>query len=779
MGKTVKVVLVALGVIVVLFGAIIGYVVATFDPNQYKQYAVDAVRESTHRTLKLEGDIRLSVFPNLAMSVSRASLSEPNVDKTFLEAEIVRVSIRLLPLLSKRVEIVRVELKGVVAHVVRTKEGKLNFEDIIGAGANKPAEQGESPKPTDKGAPAKPSEPKPAAPGIEIVGLVLDDASIDYFDEAAGKRYALSKVRLETGRIADGVPGKIQLAFGVKADQPAVEFNVTAKTGFLFEAGKQHVRLDDLDLAIKGSGPGVTGLDAVAKGDIEVSAATSDILVSKLNLAASGKQPDGDFNLRLDVPKLALTGEKMSGEKISIHAVLRDAKQKIDAQLKIPGIEGSRQSFTVGPLEATVNVEGGGRTFKAMLASTITGNAVAKQVELSQITVTVNVGDPSLPKSPIEAKIEGSARLDLAKEEGAVQFVTKLDESRIEGKASITRFSQPAYTFDCSIDQLDADRYMPKPGAKKAEGTGPTAKPASESVAQSAEKPMDLSGPKGATANGTIRIDRLKVANLSSSQVRADIKLGNGRLDVNPLAANLYEGSLSGAFSAQWESVPVFRLKQQLSQVNLGALLKDAANSDKLEGKGTLSVDVTTQGTTTAALKKGLNGNAGLTVLDGSIKGIDLAGTIRDAKAKLRELRGKKTQGENKSEKTSFTEMKATFTIKNGVAHNSDLSMKSPLLRVAGEGDIDIGNDRLDYLVRPTLVGTTKGQGGREASDLAGVTVPVRITGPLKEPQYTIDFSALAEEFGKGLLDSAKEGLKGESGGRKKVQDRFKGLLGR
>lgn len=775
MGKIVKRVLVALGVIVVLFGALIGYIVATFDPNQYKQYATNAVKESTHRTLKLEGAIHLSVFPTLAMSVAKASLSEPDGDKTFLRADTVRVAVRLIPLLSRRVEIKRIELKGVVAHVVRSKDGKLNFDDILGAGATKPTKKEPTPKDGEKAAAPKPVETKPPAPAIEIVGVELDGASIDYLDEADGKRYALSDVRVKTSRVADGVPGKIQLAFGIKADEPAADLSVTAKTGFLFEAEKQHVRLNDLDLAIKGSGPGVTGLDGVAKGNVEFTAAKSEVLVSKLNVAASGKQPDGDFNLKFDIPKLALTRETMSGEEISIEAALKDAKQTIDSQLRVSGIEGSRQSFTVGLLEATVNVEGGGRTVKATLASKITGNAEAKQVELPQIAVTVNLSDPSLPKSPIDTKIEGSARLDLAKEDGSVQFVTKLDESRIEGKAGITRFSQPAYTFDLNIDQLDADRYMAKSGAKKGEGAKPAAIPASESGDKPAEKPIDLSGLKGTTANGAIHIGRLKVANLASSQVRVDVRLADGRLDLSPLAANLYDGTLLGSFSVQSASAPVFSLKQQLSGVNVGALLKDGANSDRLEGKGTFSLDVTTQGTTAATLKKGLNGNASLTMQDGSIKGIDLAGTLRDAKAKLRELRGKKTQGENKSEKTSFTEMKATFAIKNGVAHNSDLSMKSPLLRVSGEGDIDIGNDRLDYLLRPTLVGTTKGQGGREASDLAGITVPVRISGPLNEPRYTIDFSGLAEELGKGLLDS----LKGESGGGKKAQDRLKGLLGR
>ncbi len=779
MGRIGRVVLMVFGLVLVLFGALLAYVFATFDPNQYKQHVVAAIKESTQRTLKLEGDVHLSVFPNIALAVSKVSLSEPNVDKIALQAEAVRLSVRLIPLLSKRVEIKTIQLKGVVAQVVRSKEGKLNFDDLIGAGTTPPGAKSPGPKPDDKAEPAKPAESRPSVPAIEIAGIEVEGASIDYVDEAEGKRYGLSNVQVKTGRIADGVPGKLQLAFTVKADQPAVVLNFKGDTDFLFEVANQRVRLSDLDVSVKGTAPGVKDLETVAKGSIEASGSKSELLVSKLTLTASGKQPDGSFNVKLDVPKLAVTPEKLSGDPIRLEAAVQDAKQKLQAQMKIPGIEGSRKSFTLGPLETTVTVEGGGRTVKAALTSKLSGNLESKQFEIPQISATVNAVDPTLPRSPVEAKLDGSASLDLAKEEASLQFITQLDESRIEGKAGLTRFSQPSYTFDLTIDQLDADRYSAKPAPGKAQGDAPAAKSASDAGDKAGDQPFDLSGLQSLTASGAIRIGRLKVANLSTSQVRADIKAANGRLDVSPFSASLYGGSLSGALSAQSASAPLITLKQQLSNVNLGALLKDAANSDKLEGTMTFSLDVTTQGSSVPALKKGLNGKGAVTILDGSIKGIDLAGMIRDAKTKLRELRGKRTQGENKSEKTSFTELKATFTLKNGVAHNSDLTMKSPLLRVAGEGRIDIGNDQLDYLVKPTLVGTTKGQGGRDASELAGVTIPVRASGPLKNPQYTIDYTGLAEELGKGLLDSAADSLKGKAGGGLKPQDRLKGLLGR
>ncbi|HVS26087.1 MAG TPA: AsmA-like C-terminal region-containing protein, partial [Burkholderiales bacterium] len=141
---------------------------------------------------------------------------------------------------------------------------------------------------------------------------------------------------------------------------------------------------------------------------------------------------------------------------------------------------------------------------------------------------------------------------------------------------------------------------------------------------------------------------------------------------------------------------------------------------------------------------------------------------IRNFKSKLGALKGQQTQAADKSQKTDFSELKASFDIRNGVAHNDDLSMKSPLLRLSGSGDINIGEDRLNYLAKASIVESGKGQGGADISSLKGVTIPVRVSGPFKAPQYSLDFGAAATEV---VKQKAEEAVKG------KLQEKLKGLL--
>src|SRR5690606_27321015 len=155
------------------------------------------------------------------------------------------------------------------------------------------------------------------------------------------------------------------------------------------------------------------------------------------------------------------------------------------------------------------------------------------------------------------------------------------------------------------------------------------------------------------------------------------------------------------------------------------------AQSDTLEGRGSLNLDVTSRGATTDAMRAGLSGSGDILLVDGAIRGFNLAGTLREVRGMLQQLRGEKTYRGNAVEKTDFSELKGTCWILDGVLSNRDLSLKAPLLGAAGAGTVNLAQGTLDYTTCATLAATSKGQGGKELGDVRGFTVPVRLTGPL------------------------------------------------
>lgn len=325
-------------------------------------------------------------------------------------------------------------------------------------------------------------------------------------------------------------------------------------------------------------------------------------------------------------------------------------------------------------------------------------------------------------------------------------FAAKVDDSQVKASVGITRFSSPVFAFDVDIDKLDADRYVTKDeAAPKQAKTEPGA---------GDDTPLDLSALKSLNASGEARLGWLKVANVKTSNVRLTLKAENGVVNLSPFSANLYQGSTAGSLSVDARATPAIAFKQDMKGISIGPLLQDAINNDMLDGKGNLSADIKTQGATVGALKKGLNGTAALNLADGAIKGFDLAGTLRGAQSKLNVLKGESSLGADQSKKTDFSEMAASFTIRNGVAHNEDLAIKSPLFRITGSGDIDIGNEKLNYLAKPTVVATLKGQGGADLGQLNGITVPVKVTGSFSAPKFGPDLAAIGTALAqKQLLD--------------------------
>jgi AsmA protein len=295
-----------------------------------------------------------------------------------------------------------------------------------------------------------------------------------------------------------------------------------------------------------------------------------------------------------------------------------------------------------------------------------------------------------------------------------------------------------------------------------------------------------LSALKKLNASGEAKIGWLKLANVKTENVNIGLKAADGVATISPFAANLYKGSMSGLLKVDARSTPSIAFKQDMKGISIGPLLVDAINNNMLEGKGSLNVDVTASGNSVEALKKALNGKAAVNLTDGAIKGVDIAGTVRDLKSKVNLFKDKSSIGADQSKKTDFSELTATFYIKNGVAHNDDLQMKAPVLRLAkgdSKGDIDIGNETVNYLAKPSIVKSLKGQGGADLDSLAGFSIPVKITGTFSNPKYGMDFASIGAALAKSNLLDKVGGEKGSAvkdliNGGDKVEA-LKGLLGK
>jgi len=107
--RTVRILSVVVGGIIALIVAGMFAVWLSVNPNDYKGQIAAAVKQSTGRELSLKGDIKLSVFPWVALELGPASLGNPPGfgEEAFLAFNHAAVRVKLFPLLAKRLDVGR------------------------------------------------------------------------------------------------------------------------------------------------------------------------------------------------------------------------------------------------------------------------------------------------------------------------------------------------------------------------------------------------------------------------------------------------------------------------------------------------------------------------------------------------------------------------------------------------------------------------------------------------------------------------------------------------
>lgn len=306
--KIFKTLLIVFGIFVISCGGLLAYIAATFDPNDYKPQIIDLVRQHTQRTLKLDGDIKLAFWPDIGVDLGKLSLSEHKSEQLFVAVEEARFSLKLLPLLSKQLVVDEVTVRGARINLVRHKDGRMNFDDLLDE---------------DTAAPEKPVPQPPAGSGsqsfaFDVDRIVIADSMLDFRDEGAGTRYAVSKLNLKTGRIASGVPADIDLAFVAQGSKPKHDLAVDLKTRLTFDAGQKSGKLERLALEVRGQLADVSKLELKAGGGVTVKAGGDVFAAEKLTLAATGLQGKDAFDLKLDVPAVSGSAQAFKAAALSV-----------------------------------------------------------------------------------------------------------------------------------------------------------------------------------------------------------------------------------------------------------------------------------------------------------------------------------------------------------------------------------------------------------------------------------------------------------------------------
>ncbi|MBU3576046.1 AsmA family protein [Polynucleobacter sp. UK-Mo-2m-Kol15] len=130
MSKSVKIIISALGGVILLLLAGAWYASTVVDSAQLTKMLSSSVKAATGRDLKISGPVTLRFFPSISVSAERLSLSNASWASSpdMLTLQRIDLNIKTLPLLTKRIELGNVKLTGLELLLQKNASGKANWD---------------------------------------------------------------------------------------------------------------------------------------------------------------------------------------------------------------------------------------------------------------------------------------------------------------------------------------------------------------------------------------------------------------------------------------------------------------------------------------------------------------------------------------------------------------------------------------------------------------------------------------------------------------------------
>jgi AsmA protein len=201
--KALRIISIIIGSAVALVAAGVGVLYAMFDGEKLKAELARVVLEQKQRKLDIAGKVELAVWPEVSLRLGRITLSEPGGKEEFAALDSARVAVAVMPLLSKQVQVQRIELAGLKATLVKRKDGTLNIADLVGGEKQTAGKSPSGVPPGTQSAGAGATANSPVQ--LDIAGIKISNAQLTWRDEKSGSTTSLSNLDIGSGRIlADG-----------------------------------------------------------------------------------------------------------------------------------------------------------------------------------------------------------------------------------------------------------------------------------------------------------------------------------------------------------------------------------------------------------------------------------------------------------------------------------------------------------------------------------------------------------------------------------------------
>ena len=228
-----------------------------------------------------------------------------------------------------------------------------------------------------------------------------------------------------------------------------------------------------------------------------------------------------------------------------------------------------------------------------------------------------------------------------------------------------------------------------------------------------------------------LRVAALRVNEADYRSLDTHLVLRDGRASLEKLTATAPEGpvAITGTVDST-QSPPRIALSVRAPNIAVRPLLVALGERPFASGRLEIMADLHGAGGTARAIAASLDGTAGFAMAGGSYDPGQVGGFLAKVASQTNVL---ELIGRGGVKTSEIRCLAARFDIRQGIATLQPLLLSSSLLTASGNGSVDLREETVALMLRPQgrLGGT-------------GFSIPVRVTGTLRQPKAEIDASAAA-----------------------------------
>ncbi|TWR91217.1 AsmA family protein [Pseudomonas saxonica] len=683
-GKILGLVLLGLLLIIVALGFALSHL---FDPNDYKDEIRQIARDKAHIELTLNGDIGWSLFPWLGLELhdaSVATLAQPT--QPFADLQMLGLSVRVLPLLRKEVQMSDVRVEGLNLRLNRDKDGHGNWQDIgkpapVAATTQTPATAETTPasKPDSVSQPLK----------LDIDSLTVNNARVEYNDEQNGKQFSAESIQLSTGPIHEATSTPVKLTAFLGTNQPVMRVKTEVDGKLRFDRVLKRYQFDDMKVVGEASGEPLQGktMTFAAQGQILVDLAANIAEWSGLKISANQMRALGE----LKVNELDKTPQISGGLSIA----------QLDLAKFLDSIGHPLPNMAPGSLSKVEVVTRLSGTPNSMAFDEL-------NLKVDDSTFTGRIAVEDFAKQALRIQLKGDTF-------NADRYMPAKSE-----QASGATAARKAEVQSSEAGALAASGDTPLPDAPTKSGWS-TAK----IIPVTRLKALDL---QADISFGQLTLTQLPIQNAVLKAVSKD-----GLLTLQNLSGNLYKGNFAANGSLDVRPMlPMAALQTRITDVPVDKILQSQGQKPPVTGLLTLNSNVTGSGDSQSALIQSLNGTASFVLNDGVLLNANIEQQLCKG---ISVLNRKPLTSAPQGKDPPFKELKGSLVFRNGVASNPDLIVRIPGMSVKGDGDIDLRVLGMDYRIGIVIEGDTRAMPDpacQVGKNFVGIELPLRCRGPLE-----------------------------------------------